>query len=347
MAAAFPSAGNTYVPSHEASGSLVIGYSRNPKKFKINQYCKLVPVKKSSGYYLTITAEEAARIINASLPDFVWHDGQEAPMGNDNLESFEYKSFTTLRYAFPFNLGQKSVDQAEWDILAVHAGFAAQKAMTARTQSVWSSSGGLVDTAVWSGSTDTATNLGGGKWDVSGATDLYILKTFNTVCENILKATNGVVARDEICCVVNPNVARQMSESAEIRDFIKQSPFAMAQVRGDSPSQNGVWGLPDVLYGVKMIVEDAVKVTSKKGATRAASYVCPAASAVFMTRTDGLVGMEGIPQFSTAQIFTYEEFSVESKTDSDNRRVTGRVVDDYIFKCVAPASGYYVSATVD
>ena len=36
--------------------------------------------------------------------------------------------FLTRRYAFPFTLGDKSVEQADWDIIAVHAGIAAQKA---------------------------------------------------------------------------------------------------------------------------------------------------------------------------------------------------------------------------
>lgn len=344
MAAAFPSGSNTYVPSHEASGGLTVGFSRNPKKFKINQWAKIVPVKKGSGYYLRITAEEAARVINADLNDFVWHDGQEAPMGNDNLESFEYVKFATQRYAYPFNLGDKAVDQADWKVLEVHGGIAAQKAMTARTIKAL---GVLTTTGNWGSSTDTATNLGGGKWDVSGATDKFILKAFGAASEAILKATLGVATQEDLVCIINPNVARQMAESEEIRDFIKQSPVAMAQVRGDVPSQTGQWGLPDRLYGIKIVVEDAIRVTSKKGATRAAGYCMPAATAIFATRTEGLVGMEGIPEFSTFQLFMYEEHTVETKRDSDNRRTVGRVVDDFDAELVAPASGYLVTACVD
>lgn len=341
MAAGYPSGFNTFVPSHEASGGLIVGFSRNPKSFKVNQYIKLVPVKKSVGYYLTITAEEAARVINANLSDFVWPDGAEAPMGNDNLESFAYTKFQTARYVFPFNLGQKAVDQADWQIVQVHGGIAAQKAMTARTVGVWNTIG---TGANWGANTDTATNVAGGQLDVATTANPYIKKLFRSVAETILKATLGVVKREDLVCVLNPHTAGLISESAELIDHFKNNQFALAQIRQDAPNQNGMWGLPDVLYGVKIVVEDAVRVTSKKGATKATGYVCPAQTLTFMARPGGLVGMEGIPEFSTAQVFCYEEFTTETKSDPDNRRTQGRVVEDYVPALVAPAAGYMVTS---
>lgn len=346
MAASFPSANNTFVPSFEASGKLIIGYSRNPKKFPINQWAKIVPVKKSAGYYLNITAEEAARVINADLQDFVWHDGQEAPMGNDNLESFEFKPFLTKRYTFAYNLGDKAVDQADWPVLAVMGGIHAQKAMTARATAAISA---LTTSGNWAGSTDSATNLGGGKFDVSGATDKFILKTFGAVSELILKNTLGVVTQDDLCVVINPNTARQMAECEELRDFLKQSIYAgqIARQDGSAISSPSRWGLPDQYAGIKIIVDNTVRVTSKKGATRAVSYAFPNSAAVFLARPGEIKGMEGIPEFSTCQFLMYEEMTVESKRDPDNRRTVARIVDDWDFRIVAPASGYYVSACTD
>jgi len=343
MAAAYPGANNTYVPSHEASGGLITGFSRNPKKFKLNQYMKLVPVKQGQGYYLQITAEEAARVVNSNLADYVWHDGQEAPMGSDNTESFNFVRFLTTRYNYSFNLGQKSIDQATWPILSVHAGFMAQKAMTARTISVVTQ---LTTTGNWSGNTATATSLGNGGWDVSGPTDKFIRRTFNNVSEKILQATLGVVQRTDLICVINPHDARLMAETEEIRDYLKQSTFALAEVRGDVESQNGEWGLPNSLWGVKLVVEDAVKITSRKGAaTKTISYCLPSGNAIFLARPGSLLGMEGIPEFSTAQLFVYEEMSVETMTDVNNRRTVGRVVDDFTSVVAAPASGYLVTST--
>lgn len=340
MAVAFPSAGNVFIASHEASGGLIVGFSRNPKRFKLNQYSKMVPVKKGAGYYLQITAEEAARVINTNLSDFVWHDGQEAPMGNDNLESFQYVKYLTTRYAYPFNMGQKTVQQADWPIMQIHAGFAAQKAMTARTIAAMTT---LTTGANWGSSTATATSLAGGLWDASSATNKYIRKTFNQVAENILQATLGVVQREDLVCVINPHDARLMAETEELRDYLKQSPFAMAEVRGDVENQNGQWGLPSVLWGIKIVVEDAVRVTSKKGATKATTYCLPTTNAIFMARPGGLMGMEGIPEFSTFQQFVYEEMTVETMNDVNNRRTVGRVVDDFASALVSSASGYLVT----
>ena len=62
-----------------------------------------------------------------------------------------------------------------------------------------------------------------------------------------------------------------------------------------------------------IVVEGAVKVTSKKGAaTKTTGYCMPSQAAVVLARPGGLMGMEGIPEFSTIQGFFYEEFTVET-----------------------------------
>lgn len=346
MAAVFPSGGSTFVPTFEASGGLIVGFSRNPKKFKLNQYIKLVPVKQGQGYYLSITAEEAARVISGNLADYVWYDGQEAPMGNDHTESFQFVKFITTRYNYTFNLGQKAIDQALWPIVSVHAGFMAQKAMTARTIGTLST---LTTTANWGSSTAAAAAISSGNsgpWDKSGATDKYIRKSIDAVCETILQQTIGVVQRSDLVLVLNPHDARLMAETEELRDYLKQSPFALAEVRGDVESQNGSWGLPNSLYGVKIIVEDAVKVTSRKGAaTKTVGYCLTSGNAIFLARPGSLLGMEGIPEFSTAQIMVYEEMSIETMQDVNNRRTVGRVIDDFAPLLVASASGYLVTSS--
>lgn len=345
MATAYPGPYNVFVLSHEATGGLIAGFSRNPKKFKLNRWAKLIPVSMTAGYFLQITAEEAARVINTNLADFVWGDGQEAPMGNDNLESFQFQKYLTTRYCFPFNMGNKTIAGAvTWPILSVMSGFAAQKCMTARSVS------GLVlltTTGNWGSSTGTATALGGGVWNTSGATDKFIRKTFNQVSENILQATNAVVNRDEMICVINPHDARLCAESEELRDYLKQSPFAMSEVRMDKESQNGEWGLPSKLWGIDIVVEDCVRVTSRKLATRTTSYCLPSGNAIFVSRPGGLVGMEGIPEFSTFQYFMYEEMSVETLNDISNRRTLGRCVDDYANNIVASAAGYLATSTTN
>ena len=134
MPAAYPSAYNTFIRDHDASNKMVVDFARAVNKFAVNRYTQIVPTKKVAGYFLRMTVEEAGRIIHSDLKNFVWHDGQEAPTGVEGIEGFEFFPFECKRYAFPFQLGNLTVDQASWNILAQHASIKARQAMTARTQ---------------------------------------------------------------------------------------------------------------------------------------------------------------------------------------------------------------------
>lgn len=346
----FAGTNSGYVPSFEAGGKLQVEFSRNPKKFSINKYCKLVPVKKSVGFFLYIDPNAAGRIINSNLADWQWPDGQEAPTGDDNLLASAFQKYGTVRYAFPFMLGDKTVEQSDWDIIASHSRMAAQQAMTARTRKVVTA---LTTAGNWQGNTDTCSNLAGGKVDVGDSTNPYIRKLFGSVAETILKNTYGVVKRSDIIAVMNPNTARQMHESAEMIDFLKQSPVSIDIVRGDVNRVSNVednFGLPDFFHGVRIVVEDAVYNSARPTAgsvTGTPTYVLGNGVILFVSRPEGLVGSEGVPSFSTVEIFSYEDMTVETKRDADNRRQAGRVVDDNDVQLVAPAAGYYVTACVD
>lgn len=69
------------------------------------------------------------------------------------------------------------------------------------------------------------------------------------------------VKKKDLILVMNPTTAYAIGASQELVDVIKQSAEAYAQVT----QQTGRWseyGLPDHLYGLKVVVEDAVIVTS-------------------------------------------------------------------------------------
>ncbi len=341
MAAAFPSGMNTFVPSFDATGQLIVGYSRKPKDFPLNEYVTLIPVKRSTGYYLKLTPENAARILSGNVADFVWHDGNDAPSGEWNTESHEFVQYFTTRYAFPFRLGYKAVQQADWKILAVHAANVAQQAMTGRTLNVVTK---LTTAANWPSAhtSATATALGvGGDLGAGTGADPRIKKAINKMAQQILKATLGVVRPRDLKLVMSPVLADRLGRSQEMHDYVKSSPFALAQIRGDSPSQNGVWGLPDQIYGVPVVVEDAVRVTSRKGATLTSGFIFPDNGLLMVARPGQLV-MEGGRAFSTAVLFMFEEMTVESKDDPDNRRNQGRVVEDYAAELASTISGYYL-----
>jgi len=171
-------------------------------------------------------------------------------------------------------------------------------------------------------------------------------KALNAVARKINKDTLGACGPKEMCMIINPTVADALSRSKELHTYLKESPVALAQIRGDSESINGKYGLPDKLYGYDIIVEDVVRVSNKKGATRATDYVLGDNEAWILARPGDLVGFEGSPSFSTVHLFAYEEMTVEQKDDPDNRRINARIVEDYGVEIVAPITAFRFNKVV-
>lgn len=344
MTAVYPSAHDVFVKSHDATNKLVVDYSRNANKFAVNRYTQIVPVKKVSGYYLRMTIEEAGRILNTNLRDFIWHDGQPAPEGNEGTESFEYFPYRTTRYTFPVMLGDLTIDQASWDILAQHSRIKAQQAMTGRTQlaiTEFTTTGNYAATHVLN---VTAITGNTGNWAQSTTARQDIKRSLNTAAEVILDDTLAGVDLNDLMLVINSALASELSLTQEIVDYIKGSPESLAQVRGELPGKNTFYGLPDKLYGFPLIVEATRKVTTRKGATTSRSQVLPKATPFMCARPGGLAAVEGGPNFSTVVVLMQEEMTAETKRDDDNRRTKARVVENYDVEMAAPSSGVLFTA---
>jgi hypothetical protein len=339
MAAVFPSSQNVFVKDHDATNKMVIDFARNPKQFALNQYVQIVPVKKVAGYYLLMTVEECGRILQSDLRNFRWPDGQPAPEGSEGTESFEFKEYNTARFAYPVQLGDLTIDQASWNILAQHSSIKARQAMTARTQLVVTQA---TTTGNYSSShvLDVPTVTGNsGKWSESTTARQDIKRSLFTAMETILDDTLDAVAPDDLRLVISSGLAADVSMCQEVVDYIKGSPDAYAQVRGELPNRNKFYGLPEKLYGFEVVVEATRKVTTKKGATTARSSVLGKATPFLCSRPGGLVGVADAPNFSTHVLFAQEEMTVETLRDNPNRRTIGRVVENITAKTVAPVSG--------
>lgn len=364
MAYAYPSGFNTWVPSWEATGQ-VIAFIRNPNKFGINNYVAFRPARKSVGLYLEFDLDHPQRSL--SLDQMAWPEGAERPGGEHNLAGFEYKEYRTIRRDLAVTLGRQTIAQTDWPILGYHSALVMQQAMTALTRQVIT----VLDTAAnWGTYTAAATALGSGagKWTSANATPgdanyLNIKKTINQVALNILKTTGGMVRKENLWMVLAPETAKIISETAEIVDYLKQSPFSMAQVRGDAPNRNVLFGLPEMLYGVNIQVEDAVYVSTKKGETLSRSFIKDPDKVVFVSKIDDLPGDEvgdaPTPNFSTFQCFHYSENAadgspsrggnasgllvVETWEDVRNKRTEAHVTWQTAEKLVAPSSGYLVT----
>src|SRR5262245_41569789 len=185
MAAGYPSAYGTYVPSFDATGNLITNFSRSPKEFALNEYVTLLPVKEMTGHYLVLNPENAARIRSADLKHWVWPDGARLPFDEAgwNVQKFEFKPYICERYAYNASLGYLAVKQAAWDITKANSEMLAQQAMTGRTVKTLA-----VATAVGNyptGHTGTATALGGGFWSAGTLSARYIQKALQAAAQQI------------------------------------------------------------------------------------------------------------------------------------------------------------------
>ena len=349
MTAVYPGgAPNTYVPSTEATGNMVVDFSRNADSFPLNKYIQIVPVTKSVGLYTKLGYDEGARILQTSLANFSWADGDDEPSDIGFTDTHEFLPYSCKRYKFGFRIGELAAEQAAWDILAKHGRLKAQQAMTARTQIVTTL---LTTSGNWpSANTSAVSSISGvgGKWDISTTARTDIKRSLDYAIDTIRLATNGGVNVGDFMLVMSPACARKISVSQEIVDFIKGSTDAREYI-GGKLGPNAQYGLPSILYGVPVVIEDTVKVTSRKGATRAASYVLTDTTPFIVSRPGGLTAptdSNSAPNFSTACLFMLEEMKVESKHDVDNRLHKGRVVENYDVQMTAGVSGFLFTAAV-
>lgn len=345
----FPSGTNTFVPSIAASNSLIVGFSRNPRTFKVAQYCQYVPAKFRQGLYWRWTSRQGARILTANDAEHIWNDGDAAPVGP--TESFDTKGFMTTRRCYGFILGGQAVEQADFELLAAQSAVSAQQAMTARTMLVhtalanatWGANTSAVDGGILPANQNWRTGSVG--HPSTGATPepgANIKKSLQYAAAIIHKQTIGVVTPAQLTLVINPITAMMMAASTEIQDYLKQSQFAAAQVRGDVPSLNGNWNLPDKLYGFNVAVEDAVRVSSNIGAsTDSLDYILPNGVAYLLARQGDLMGIQGNRSYSTVQVFFYKnEMTVRTMYETQHERYVGQVISDFTPEVVAPQAGF-------
>lgn len=340
MAYSYPSQSNVFLPSFEASGKLLVDYSRKPSDFQVMSYLQMQKVSKPTGKYLVVKPDQSGRIPTATLNEWRWPDGQDGMAHNDNWKEFQFAPFNCDRYKFDWALGNMTIDFADFDLIAMLSAMAAQQCMTARTVAAAS----ILNDSSQFGSTATATVAGGGKWNVSGQTDRFIAKGLQYAGQQIQKATLSAVGPKDLHLIVNPVLAGQMANSGEIAQYLAQSPFAWGRVTGEDAKFLDLWGVPPAYQGIRIVVDDTVKATSGKGATLASSYVLSDSQAALVARPGALVAPEGAPSFSSITLFIEEEMTVEVMRDTNNRRTVGRVVENWDMLMTAPASAYLFTA---
>lgn len=337
----FPNNQSVFVPT--LSTQLQVDYTRNVNSFPILRYVDITPTEKTKGYYVKFKAEDQARAVHVPN-DFVWAPGSDRPRGTWNNEMFEFQQYSCVRYNYPFRIGWLEEQQAAWDLLSKETSHKAAQAMTCRAIRIANL---LTTSANWpAASTATATALGGGTWDDATATNPYILKSILAAVNLIVTSTNGAVQYEDLRLVFSPTVAALVRESEEFIDFIKQQPSSPAIWSRDN-FNNGRYGLPPYIYGLEVVVDDTVEVTTPPVIGSAAAtnraFVWPAASAAIVTKKRMSTG-DG-STYSTATLFSYspDEMAVEVFNDAVNRVYLGGVTENTAEVLVAPESGFLIT----
>jgi len=340
---------NGFIP--EASGQ-AIAYVRDKKRFKINQYVQLVNAPKPIVLYATLDPDQPARVPNADY--FKWPPGNLAPSSWNNTGNFIWTQVEVERYAVPYTVDYQAVEAADgWNPKAFFSASSVQQAMTIQTQRLVA----LVTTvANWSTFTGDANTLNGGfgTWnlasDVPGSPNfLAIKKTLLQVKQNIALNTNGMVGLDDLILVIGPDLAASMAETSEIHHYLARQERSLAVLKGEDPDVTTEYGLPNPLYGFKVVVEDGVQVTqlpdsSGTPATTNRSFIFPSTMAVVCSRPGGLNGSYGSPSYSTLQRYFYKyDMSVETFDRPRHKLFETRVVDQFKEVLAAARSGYLVT----
>jgi hypothetical protein len=330
---------NTYVPSTNAlaTGALQVEFTRAVNSFAITRYAQIVACNQQTGYYLRLDSDDNVRVTDVN--EFMWPLGNDRPVGKMNQHDFV--TFTAQRFAFPFYIPNETVKQAAWDIVAQHARSKAQLAMTARSMRTATA---LTNTAAVNAFT-TAGNYQatGTSWKgiwTSSSTNI-IQASIQDALQRISLATGGAVRSEDICLVISPTIANLISQTDEIRNYVKNYPAALPFLQGSDIFSR--YGLPPNLFGVSIVVDDSVKITTRKGAASATRSFVYGNSAIFVSRPGGLIGVEGSTSFSTCQIFAFEDMTVENWDDPKDRRIEGRVIDNSTSELVSPVSGVLVA----
>lgn len=325
---------------------LQVTYSRNPAAFPVNRWTRSVPIAGSPAVYYKFTSREARRIPEGDADFFLWPDGQPRP----NLLKFVHERipFETFRRSFDGSVGSRSVNIADWDLMAQYQREPATLAMTARALLATRVA---TDTANYpTGHFGTATAVGGGVWAGSTPADQFIKKSFDAARLQIDTATGGIGNDFSLMAVMGPNTAQAIGQSTEVQQYITANPVAYPVLQGSSEFVSP-WGIPPNLYGFETVVDNTVVNTSKKDADDGTYFfddpdqdgtqegyvaflVVPSAQTQQAIFDNGGIAADPSgrvvipPDFSSITVATLEDMGVDAEVDEYNRINQAGVTDD-------------------
>lgn len=343
MATSYPGNLDTYIPTLDLSGNLMIGFSRNVKKYPVTRYMTPTPVKLKRGAYLYFNPLDNARLPNLPQGN-KWPSASIRPASFGTSRGFEEKTFTCTRYSYSTLLDMEGVEQANWPIYERNSEELAHDAMVGRA---YRACGKLTTQSLYpSGNVVTATSITGtGNFlDLGTTAAPYLFKALSQAGLIIQAATGGRVTPGELSVLMNNNTAVRLSRSREIREYVMQQEQAYKQITMDKDSFNGSYYLPDVLFRFNVVVESLQYNANNRGASgEAFGPIFPDNQLLVFCRPGDLDGNEGEASYSTGHMFMYEDMKVETFPDVRNRVTEITVTDTTDEQVTAPPTGVIIT----
>jgi len=355
MAFAYPGGQNTFVPTTELSGNLLVKFGRNIKDFPVNKLLRLRKTTKTAGLYTYFNPLDYARFsgptANGQSNQFDWPAGTPAPTGFMNTIGFEFRSFQCRRKGYAGDLDLQGERQAEYPVLQATTEALAQLAMTDRA--LEASYEMTLSTNYPSTHVADAATLGGGGLHEGSPDDPILKRALTTLALRILKDSGGNVQARNLTIVMNPNTAQAISLSKEVQGVMRYGPYALPALTGKDEgswkTNNDIFGIPDVIYGFKVVVEDTTyNPYNRDYASEARAFVFPDDVVAMVSREQDFEADENANSYSTFHLFVYgeDDMKVESETDTWNRILKMRVVDNRQVKVVAGVTGGLITNAV-
>lgn len=348
-----------YIGDKESQKRLIVGFTLNEDEAALNNYVTVYGADEPKFYYTRYYSPDFARRPHSTGVDMRWADAAERPKAQEGPR-FRNQLVEMVRYGTVDYIGDMVVDLSKVGPLIpirqqTFAGeFMLNRAIqtiTALTTSTNYPSGGtthyyadygdLANVAVTLGYSANYFGVAGTNTILDGTiNDPLIGKVLKHGVLTILKRSNGRIKPQDLMLLMNPNTANRLANTQEIRAYMAQQVGSIDVIKGKEPSLWPTFGLPNPLYGLKVIVDPTVKVTTKQDHVNedTQGFVVPDGLIAIVARPGGVSGMPGSEGFGSLALWQHKTWAMKPETfpDPQNHRVALTFMDMFAVDLVAP-----------
>lgn len=354
---------NVFIPGYmgdgEAQKRFIVGYTLDEDAFALNQYTTVVGADKPIFYYMKWNSQDFVRVPHATGLDLQWHDGTDRPSAQENPR-FTNILVELQRYGDHTFIGEMTEEFSDIGSMIpiiqesfatqfmVRRAIAVQTALT--TAANYPSDGTTHQYTKYGILATNASTLGysASYFGTAGTDNIYngtlddpfIKKTIAHAVRLILLRSNGRVKASDLCIVISPWTAARLAATKEIRSYNAQSPVSIDYTKGTGDFPAASFGLPNPLYGLKVIIEGTTKNTAKQDHVNAdvQSFVMANDQLTIMARPGSVSGMAGSSAYSSVVVFQHKKWAMKPETfvDPENHRTKVAFSDFFAVEMTAP-----------